>query len=117
LYATAVMNVCAAVGFLPAAHAVRAAAGMPEAEHALYLVIVAMFVLLFGLGYLWSAVTGHADRLFIAIAAVGKLSFVTLLVGFWVAGGLPLRAPLAATGDLVFGLMFAQWLYGTRPLA
>ncbi|MBI3769250.1 MAG: hypothetical protein HY271_12290 [Deltaproteobacteria bacterium] len=117
LFATAAMNLMAAVGFLPTARALRAVAGMPEGEHPLYLATVSMFVLLFGLGYLWTAATGRADRLFIAIAAVGKLSFFGLLVWFWAAGALPFRAPLAGSGDLVFGLLFAKWLFTPRAIA
>ena len=112
LFATAVMNLVGAAGFLPSARALRAVAGLPEGEHPLYLAMASMFVLLFGLGYLWAAVTGRVDRLFIAISAAGKLSFFGMLVWFWAAGALPLRAPLTGTGDLVFGVLFLTWLLG-----
>ena len=62
LYATAAMNVVGAIGFLPPAHALRALAGLPEADHPLYLATVSMFVLLFGLAYLSLAVSGRPDR-------------------------------------------------------
>jgi hypothetical protein len=113
LFATAAMNMLAAVVFLPPAHALRALAGFPEADDPLYLTMVALFVLLFGLAYLGYALRGHADRLFIALAAVGKLSFVALLVAFWSAGAVPVQAPLSAAGDLVFGVLFFAWLYGS----
>ena len=113
LLATAAMNILAAVAFLPPAHGLRALAGFPEAEHPLYLIVVALFVLLFGLAYLGYALRGHADRLFIALAAAGKLAFFALLVAFWAAGALPVQAPLSATGDLVFSGLFFAWLYGT----
>ena len=93
----------------------RAVAGFPEAEHPLYLATVGMFVLLFGLGYLWAAIASRADRLFIAVASVGKLSFFALLGSFWAAGALSARAPLVGTGDLVFGILFLIWLYGPQP--
>jgi len=115
LFATAAMNTLGAALFAPSAHALRAVAGFPEAERPLYLAIVSMFVLLFGVGYLWAAVAGRADRLFIAVAAAGKLSFFALLVSFWAAGALPVRAPLVGTGDLVFGILFLIWLYGPQP--
>jgi hypothetical protein len=110
LFATAAMNIVAAGGFLPGARGLRALAGLPEAEHPVYLLTVALFVLLFGIGYLVSALTNRADRLFIALAAAGKLSFVTLLTAFWAVGSLPPQAPLAATGDLIFGVLFLKWL-------
>jgi hypothetical protein len=110
LFATAVMNGVASIIFLPASQGLRALAGMPDGEP-FYLATVSMFVLLFGIGYLWCAVTGRADRLFIALAAIGKLSFVTLVVSFWAAGALPWRAALTGMGDLPFGLLFLKWLF------
>src|SRR3989442_12481678 len=114
LFATAGMNIVGAALFAPPARALRAVAGLPQGEHPLYLATVSMFVLLFGLAYLCAAAAGRADRLFITIAAVGKLSFFALLVWFWAFGALPVRAPLVGTGDLVFGFLFVVWLYGTR---
>ena len=112
LFATAAMNVAGAALFAPPARTLRALAGFPEGEQPLYLATAGMFVLLFGLGYLWAAVAGRADRLFIGVAAVGKLSFFTLLVSFWAAGALSVRAPLVGTGDLIFAILFLIWLYG-----
>jgi hypothetical protein len=83
LFVTAAMNLLAAAGFLPAAGMLRAVAGFPEEAHPFYLLSVGMFVLLFGIGYLWTALVGRADRLFIALATIGKLSFFALLVHLW----------------------------------
>jgi hypothetical protein len=113
LFATSVMNALGAVAFAPPAGALRALVGMPETGHPLYLAMVSMFVLLFGVGYLWAAVSGHVDRLFITIATVGKLSFFTLLLWFWITDALPALAVLTGTGDLAFGIMFLVWLVNT----
>ena len=116
MLATAVMNGVAALLFLPFAAPWRALAGLPADAPAVYLATVALFVLLFGAGYLYVGVTGRADPLFVGLSAAGKLSFVTLLVGFAAAGALSWRAPLTAGGDLVFGVLFLRWLcYGPRP--
>jgi hypothetical protein len=112
LFATAVMNLLGGVIFLPPAAGLRALAGLPPGEHALYLSIVAMFVMLFGLGYLWVAVANRPERLFITLSAVGKLTFFALLVGLWSAGSVPGTVPLTGVGDLVFGLLFVKWLLG-----
>jgi len=112
LLATAVMNAAGAATFAPSGTALRALMGLPESEQPLYLAIVCVFVLAFGLAYLWAGVTGEADRLFLTVAAGGKLAFFALLLWFWAAGGLPMRAPLLGSGDLVFGLLFAVWLFG-----
>lgn len=113
LLATAVMNLAGALAFTPWGDPIRDLAGMPPAP-AIYLLVIGVFVLLFGVGYLVCGVTGRADPLLIAIAAAGKLSFFGLLLAFAVAGDLPMRAPLAAVGDLVFGVLFVVWLAGLR---
>jgi hypothetical protein len=116
LLATAAMNLAGALTFTPWGGPIRDFAGMPPAP-AVYLLVIAVFVLLFGVGYLVCGATGRADPLFIAIAAAGKLSFFGLLLAFAVAGELPMRAPLAAVGDLVFGALFVGWLAGLRRQA
>jgi hypothetical protein len=113
LLATAAMNILATGFFIPPAHGLRALAGLPDGAHPLYLVTVAMFILLFGLGYLWAGLAGRAERLFITLAAIGKLGFFTTLTAYWIAGALPFRAPLMGVGDLVFAVLFAVWLLGT----
>ena len=116
-FATAIMNIGAAIGFFPAAESVRVMAGLPAAAPPLYLATVSMFVLLFGLAYLWTAVRGCSEPLFIALAGVGKISFFALLLWFWSAGDLPLRAPILGSADLAFGSLFLAWLLsgGLRP--
>lgn len=112
LFATAGMNVAAAMAFLPGASTARALAGFPEEAPSFYLATVGMFVLLFGLGYLWAALLGRADRLFVGVSALGKISFFALVLGFWLAGDLPPRAPALAAADLGFGALFLAWLFG-----
>ena len=116
LLVTAVANVGVAAMFLPAAHSVRALAGFPEAPP-FYLDLAGLFILLFGLGYLWMGIINRGDRLFIAISAVGKLSFFALTVHLWSAGDLPIRVPVLGTGDLVFATLFAAWLVTARAVA
>jgi hypothetical protein len=114
LFATGIMNTGAALGFLPGARFARVAAGLPEDAPSVYLLTIAMFVGLFGVGYLWTAVSGRAERLFITIAAIGKLTFVTLVTTMWATGTLSARAPVAGSPDLVFALLFFAWLIGDR---
>ena len=116
LLVTAVANVGVAAMFLPAAHSVRALAGFPEAPP-FYLDLAGLFILLFGLGYLWMGIINRGDRLFIAISAVGKLSFFALTVHLWSVGDLPVRVPALAVGDLVFATLFAAWLVTARAVA
>jgi hypothetical protein len=112
LFVTGGMNIVAATGFLPSARFARVAAGLPEDAPSVYLLTIGMFVLLFGAGYLWTAASGRAERLFIALSAVGKLTFVGLLTTLWATGTLSVRAPIAGAPDLVFALLFFAWLVG-----
>ena len=110
LFATAAMNLLVAFLFVPAAGAMRGLAGFPPEAPSVYLLTVGLFVGLFGLGYLGMAVRGTADPLFMAICAAGKLAFFSLLVGLWIAGALPARAPVIGSADFFFGAAFAAWL-------
>ncbi len=103
---TALMNVLGAITFVPAARPLREMGGLPGDAPALYLATLAAFVLIFGIAYLWAGVTGTADRLFIAVATAGKLSFAGLVMAFAASGLLPPKAAQAGIGDLVFGLLF-----------
>jgi hypothetical protein len=112
LFATAAMNIIGALAFIPAAGVLRAPGGLPDADHPLYISTVGIFVFALGLGYLGMAIRGSADPLFIAIGALGKLAFFALLVGLWTSGSLPIQAPMAGGGDLLFGALFVFWLVG-----
>jgi hypothetical protein len=114
LWATGVMNVLAAGAFLPGAGALRALLGFPAAGHPFYVATAGLFVLLFGAGYLWSAASGRADRIFLGVAGVGKIAFFSLTVAFWAAGELPVHGPALASADLVFGTLFLVYLARSR---
>jgi hypothetical protein len=112
LFATAAMNFFAALGFLPPATGVRALTGLPPGEHPLYLMTVALFVMLFAIGYFWVAAANRPERLFITLAAIGKLGFFLVVLGCWLGGLVPALAAVAASADLVFAAIFAAWLLG-----
>jgi hypothetical protein len=114
LFATAAMNVIGAMAFVPAAQPLRDLGGLPDTDHPLYVATVGVFVFVLGLGYLACAVLNRADRIFIAVGATGKLAFFALLVGLWISGDLPILAPVAGGGDLLFGLIFVAWLVQAR---
>jgi len=113
LLATAVMNLTAGLAFLPPAQPLRAVAGMPDGEP-VYLTTVALFVLLFGAGYAYCGLMRRDERLFLALSAIGKISFVSIVTFYWLAGRLPFQAVMTASGDLVFGALFAGWLLTSR---
>jgi hypothetical protein len=115
MLATAAMNISVAAMFLPSSRILRTTAGFPADAPAIYLLTVALFVFLFGVGYLYTGFSGVGERLFIAVAAVGKLGFVLLVVGTWMTGSLPPRAPAIASADLFFSVLFFYWLATSRP--
>jgi hypothetical protein len=115
LLATGVMNLLASVAFLPPAGALRAVFGFPVDSHPLYLATVSMFVGLFGAGYLAGALTGRVDRVFLTIAAIGKLGFFALVAGLWATGALPAQAVFGGSADLLFAALFFKCLYDARP--
>ncbi|MBA2668525.1 MAG: hypothetical protein H0U69_15985 [Trueperaceae bacterium] len=110
MLATAAMNLLGAGALLPAGERVRSLVGLPPDVHPVYLLTIASFVVVFGAAYAWCGLTGRADGQFLAVAAAGKLSFVVVLMAFWLTGDLPITAPLAGIGDLVFGGLFLIWL-------
>lgn len=114
LWATGALNVLAAAAFLPGADALRAPLGFPPPGAPIYATTAGLFVVLFGAGYLWSAASARADRIFLGIAGVGKIAFFFLTTASWAAGELPARAPLVASADLAFGALFLVYLAGSR---
>jgi len=114
LRATAVMNVGGFFALAPPFPLLRRMAGVPEAPP-LYGWLLALWVLFFGIGYWRLANARTPERLFLVISTAGKATFALLLVVYWLAGELPVAAPLAGSPDLVFAALFAARLYATRP--
>jgi hypothetical protein len=112
--ATAAMNMLGALTFAPPVTIIREIFGLPNNSHPFYLWIITIWIFAFGLCYLWLGITGRRERLFVVIAAIGKLSFVALLFGYALAGEIPLLTAFSGLGDLFFGIVFLQWLLKTR---
>jgi hypothetical protein len=113
LLATAAMNIAGFFALLPPFPVLRTLVGVPEAPP-LYGWLLASFILLFGLGYWRLASLPTPERLFLQVAAAGKASFALLLIAYWLAGELPIAAPLVGSPDLVFAAIFAARLHATR---
>jgi hypothetical protein len=114
LIATGILNMPGAALFVPAFQAFRQSNGLPAESHPLYLWIIASWIFLFGLCYLWLGITGRNERLFLVIGSAGKLAFVILMFAFWQAGQIPLNAALGSLADLLFAILFLVWLWQTR---
>nr|UXE44058.1 hypothetical protein Hi04_10k_c1000_00012 [uncultured bacterium] len=114
LLTTAAMNLLVGLAFASGSEAILEAAGFPHPVDAFYALTVGLLVALFGVGYGCAAVARRTERMFVTLAGFGKLAFVTLVVSLWVAGRLPTRAPIAASPDLIFGMLFLGWTFASR---
>jgi hypothetical protein len=111
LWFTTPLNLLGAFVFSPLSTLGLDLAGLPAEVHPLYRWTIAEFIGLFGVGYGWCAYTARAPRLFIAVAAAGKLAFFATLVSYWALGQLPFAAVTFGSADLWLGLAFAVWLW------
>ena len=109
LYATAALNALGAYAFLPPGRPIREMGGLPLGQDPLYLSVIAVMILVIGMVCLWAAVIGRADRQLVALVGSGKLAFIAVMAGFWLAGELPGRAVAGALPDLVVGLVMVVW--------
>jgi uncharacterized membrane protein len=113
LWASAAFNVCGALAFaFPGT--LGQLMGLPAPVPALYCVLMALFVLLFGGSYAWLALQPQIVRPMVAFAAIGKSSVFLVILVFWLLGEAPFRGVLAASGDLAFALLFLRWLRSSR---
>ena len=109
-----IYNFGAAVLFaFPSSWAGRCA-GLPAVVPALYRVLLAFFVVLFGGAYAWLARQPKIDRPLVGFAAIGKAGAFGIILALWLVGTSPGRGVLTASGDLVLAAIFAWWLFGDR---
>jgi len=88
--------------------------GLPVPVPRVYTTLLAIFVLLFGVAYAWLARQPVIDRPLVAFSALGKASVFAAILVFWILGDLTGRSALGAVGDLVFAVIFVNWLVRGR---
>lgn len=72
--------------------------------------IAAAIVVIFGLAY-WSIGRDPVKfRPYVLLGIVGKLAFVAIIYGHWLAGDVSVRLAVLVTGDLIFTLLFIAYL-------
>ena len=113
LFLTAIYNVFGVLLFLPVLSIGRRIIGIPGA-HPFYLWLVTVWIGSFAILYAWLAATGRSERAFLIIAIIGKFTFWSLTLIFWLAGEFFGAAPLVASGDLATAILFGWWLWKTR---
>jgi hypothetical protein len=113
LFASVPVNFIGAAVFAPPLPGLRNQLMFPE-THPFYLWILSIWIFVFGCCYLFMAVTERRDRIFVATAAIGKLSFAGLLMAYALNGGIPVSTGVSGLIDLALGSVFAYWLLTTR---
>ena len=80
-----------------------------------FLYVAAFLVATFGYAYLRIAQDPRRFRPFVELGAIGKLLAVAATTWPWLAGEVGWRLPLLAGADLVFAVLFIDFLRRTRP--
>jgi hypothetical protein len=112
LKASGPINATGALIFAPPFPWVRQLFGLPDG-HALYLWVLSIWILVFGVAYWSMGVSGQADRTFLAVGAAGKATFALALIAMAIGGQIPPVATLVGMPDLVIAGVFAAWLRRT----
>jgi hypothetical protein len=99
LWITVPINFTGAVIF--SVPALRQLIGLPVPVHPLYSVLIGTWIGLFGLGYLRLAITKSTDKTFLAVGALGKLSFFLLALFYFFQADLGILALIASVIDAV----------------
>jgi len=108
----AIFNFLVALGLLFGRPLVGPLFGLDPASgtNLVFLYLTGMFVALFGYSYLRIAQDPRRYRPFIELGIVGKLLAVCGATWPWLAGDVGWRIPFLAGGDLVFAVLFIQFL-------
>lgn len=108
----AIFNVIVGLGMLLAYDALAPLLGFPP-QPTVWIHIVAFVVLIFGYVY-WRIGTDPVRfREYIVLGVVGKLAFVTVIYGHFLAGDATAALAALVTGDLVFAGLFGAYLNRT----
>lgn len=113
LWTTAAANLAVAGLVLEPQSAFARLAGLPdEPVPAVFRVLLALFLVLFGATYAWLASRAVIDRPLLSLGAVGKTVAFVAVLGLWTMGLASARFMLLMVGDLLFATLFFAWLFG-----
>ena len=108
------MNAAGAVVFAPPFPDARRAMGLAE-PHPFYLWLLSAWILAFGVAFFVQGLTRRGNRAVLLLAAWGKGTFAALLLGLVATGELLPFAVTAAVPDLILAVVFAVWVWRSRP--
>ena len=109
----AIFNVLVGLGMLLAYGSLAPLLGFPP-RPTVWIHIVAFAVLIFGYAYWRIATDPERFHEYIMLGIIGKLAFVVVIYGHFLAGDATPALALLVTADLVFAGLFGTYLGKTR---
>ncbi len=91
--------------------------GLPFEAPAVYSVLLAWIVALFGAVYAWLAMQKKIDRPLVGMAAIAKTGVFVLAALLWLSGQGQGRTVLFTTGDMALAAVFFWWMVKTARYA
>jgi hypothetical protein len=116
-YYKAMFYVAAAFNWIMAAAVIsgaNVALGIPLPLDALGKELLCLFIAVFGYGYYLIGRDITRNEGIVVLGIVGKVLFFGLLAGNAIAGRMPIRVLIPASGDLVFVILFFEFLLNGR---
>ncbi|MEJ2087592.1 MAG: hypothetical protein P8Y69_03780 [Gammaproteobacteria bacterium] len=110
LWATAPLNLVAAVTFAVPAWGVGPFLQLPQEAHPLYTILSGAMIGLFGAVYVWLALQDNIHRPLLLIGACGKSLAVVIAVGLFAHGDLSGTTTVVLAGDAAFAALWFHWL-------
>ncbi|MDG2306338.1 MAG: hypothetical protein P8R42_17145 [Candidatus Binatia bacterium] len=110
LWVTAVFNVVFALVASMPDSVLGQVAGLPGGVPAVYAILLAWTIALFGLLYGWLAQQAEIQRPLVAFGALGKGGVVAIVCALCVGGSVPGQIAFLASGNLFFAGLFVWWL-------
>lgn len=112
----ACFNVFAGLPLLVALHPVAALLGLQiTPTSTLFIQLTTCLVIIFGWAYWMIARDPLQYRPYILLGIILKVLFVVVVYGHWLAGSIPWPLPVAASGDIVYALLFWRYYLCIRP--
>lgn len=114
LHVTVPINFSGAVIF--SSSTLRQLIGLPPLNQGFYGLLIGSWIGLFGVCYLYVALSKRYDKVFLMIGALGKLSFFVLAIVYFTFSNLGFLALLASGVDACLATIFLVWLWQTQSV-
>jgi len=73
-------------------------------------------VLVFGIGYLMVGLDLENNHLVIILAVIAKALIFLIFLVYYISGDLPLYQMLVGVGDLIFSILFIEFLFNFKKI-